>query len=118
MVEKVDENAYRISFEDEVLDDEDELIEEIKTDPKTGIAWVHDGSTGLRYTVHPSIHYTGKVSGMKKHFGWGRYDRIMRFKGYKYNIDILSYDRKSKLETEIANRCQCEACLERRCEEC
>lgn len=116
MVEKVEENVYRISFEDVPLDNEDELIEQIKIDSKTGIAWVHDGSTGLRYTVHPNIHYTGKISGMRKHFGWGRYDRIRRFKGYKYNIDILSYNRNSKLETELASRCQCEACLERKSE--
>lgn len=114
MVEKIADNTYRVSWEDVPLDNEDKLIEEIKVDPKTGIAWVHDGSTGLRYTVHPSIHYTGNVGGMKKHFGWGKHDRVLLFKGYKYNIDILSYNRNLKLECELAARCQCDACVERR----
>lgn len=93
------------------------LINEIKISKKTGIAYVDDGSTGCRYTVHPSIDVSGSVIGMKNLGYWGKHDRIERFGSAKYNIDILSYDRSSDLETEIANRCQCESCLERRYEE-
>ena len=35
---------------------------------------------------HPSIHYTGSVRGMKKHFGWGKNDRCVRCGQYIYNL--------------------------------
>jgi len=92
------------------------LIEKIKINKKTGIAYVDDGSTGCRYTVHPDIDVTGSVVGMRRLGYWGKYDRVECFGSAKYNIDILSYNHKSELETELANRCQCAACIERRFE--
>ena len=38
---------------------------------------------------HPSIHYTGSVSGMKKLGYWGKNDRIVRCDGYFYNLSIF-----------------------------
>ena len=35
---------------------------------------------------HPSIHYTGSVRGMKKHFGWGKNDHCVRCGQYIYNL--------------------------------
>lgn len=34
-------------------------------DDKNGIAWIEDGSTGLEISVHPNIHKSGSVIGMK-----------------------------------------------------
>jgi hypothetical protein len=74
-------------------------------DPKTGIAWVENGSTGMGHTCHPSIHYTGSVSGMKKLGYWRKEDRTVRSHGWIYNIDSLVVDDAFD---EIARQyCQC-----------
>lgn len=37
---------------------------------------------------HPSIHYTGSVSGMKKLGYWGKNDKCVRCGQYIYNLSI------------------------------
>ena len=39
--------------------------------------------------IHPSIHYTGSVRGMKKLRFWGKHDRCVRCGQYIYNLDIF-----------------------------
>ena len=39
-------------------------------------------------SIHPSIHYTGSVRGMKKLGYWGKYDRCVRCGSYIYNLSI------------------------------
>lgn len=56
-------------------------------DPKTGIAWVEDGTTGTGHSCHPNIHATGSVRGMKQRGHWGKHDRTVRSHGWIYNID-------------------------------
>ena len=38
---------------------------------------------------HPSIHYTGRVRGMKRLGYWGKHDRCVRCGQYIYNLSIL-----------------------------
>ena len=53
---------------------------------RTGIAWVEDGSTGMRYSAHPNISDTGSVRGMKSRGYWGKDDKTVRTHGFIYNI--------------------------------
>lgn len=66
-------------------------------DPKTGIAWVEDYSSGLGHSCHPNISRTGSVRGMKAKGYWDQHDRVVESHGFKFNIDhcIISsaYDR-------------------------
>lgn len=39
--------------------------------------------------VHPSIHYTGSVRGMKKLGYWGKHDRCVRCGQYIYNLSLF-----------------------------
>jgi len=59
-------------------------------DPKTGIAWVEDGSTGLGHTAHANIASSGSVAQMKRRGAWGKKDRAVRSHGFIYNIDPAS----------------------------
>lgn len=55
-----------------------------------------DGGVEMKYMVlnkyekqhHPSIHYTGSVSGMKKLGYWGKNDKCVRCGQYIYNLSI------------------------------
>lgn len=38
--------------------------------------------------IHPSIHYTGSVRGMKKLGYWGEHDKCVRCGSYIYNLSI------------------------------
>lgn len=40
--------------------------------------------------IHPSIHCSGSVSGMKKLGYWGKNDECVRCGSYIYNLSILS----------------------------
>lgn len=71
---------------------------------RTGIAWVEDGSTGLRYSAHSNISDTGSVRGMRGR-GWGKNDRVVRTHGFYYNIDqTIANDRFSELARRM---CSC-----------
>ena len=39
--------------------------------------------------IHPSIHYTGSVRGMKKLRYWGENDRCVRCGQYIHNLSIF-----------------------------
>mgnify|MGYP001251352533 CR=1 FL=1 len=74
-------------------------------DGATGIAWIADGSTGLRYTVHPSIDSSGSVAGMKSTGRWSPDARTVECDGIIYNIDelIVSDDN----DRTVAAECRC-----------
>jgi hypothetical protein len=72
-------------------------------DPKTGIAWVEDGTTGMGHSSHPNISATGSITGMRKRGYWGKNDRVVRSHGFLYNIDL------SVISGEL-DRIACEAC--------
>jgi hypothetical protein len=78
---------------------------ELYRDPKTGIAWVENGSTGNGHSCHPNIHYTGSVRGMKKLGHWEKTDRIVRSHGYYHNIEMCVID--DELDQIACNYCQC-----------
>lgn len=65
-------------------------------DPKTGIAWIEDGRTGLGHSCHPNISATGSVRGMKGRGFWGKRDRTVRSHGFIYNIDHVSVRRAGR----------------------
>lgn len=44
--------------------------------------------------VHPSIHYTGSIAGMKKAGYWGKDDVIVRCGEYIYNLSIFTTPSK------------------------
>lgn len=91
-----------------------EPYKKLYRDNKNGIAWIEDGSTGLGISVHPNIHKTGSVIGMKNLGYWNKSDRIVQSHGWKYNIDRFVCDKKNNLEMIVANECMCQACIERR----
>lgn len=74
-------------------------------DPKTGIAWIEDGHTGLGYSCHPNIDASGSVAGMKRKGWWGKNDRTVRSHGFIYNIDLLSLSED--LDQVACDYCQC-----------
>lgn len=52
--------------------------------------------TELEKAIHPSIHYTGSVSGMKKLGFWGKNDECVRCGSYIYNLSILINGRRRR----------------------
>lgn len=73
--------------------------------PRTGIAWVENGSTGTGHSAHPSICSTGSVKGMKNRGYWNKEDQAVKTSGYIYNI---SRSFVSDEYDEIARQhCQC-----------
>lgn len=87
---------------------------ELHRDPKTGIAWVKDGSTGLGHSCHANIDGTGSVRGMKALGYWGNEDRTIRSHGFIYNIDTFVVDEEDPYDALTAKECQCASCIERR----
>jgi hypothetical protein len=84
-------------------------------DPKTGLAWVEDGSTGLRHSCHPNIDQSGSVEGMRQTGAWGRGDIIVRSQGFAYNVSRRhtgSPKPGSKINYSAiaAEACQCRGC--------
>ena len=53
--------------------------------------------TDQEKAIHPSIHHTGSVRGMKKLGYWGKYNTCVRCGQYIYNLSIT-------IETENFNR--------------
>ena len=78
---------------------------ELHRDPKTGIAWVQDGSTGCGHSCHPNIDHSGSVTGMKSRGFWNKEDRVIKCGGYSYNISRLVID--DKLDEVAAAQCRC-----------
>lgn len=93
-----------------------EISEGIKLyrDSDTGIAFVHDGSTGLSHSCHPNIDSTGSVRGMKKLGYWGKNDVIVRANGYSYNVSRFCVDSSDELDNIAAESCMCSSCVKRR----
>lgn len=74
-------------------------------DPKTGIAWVEDGTTGNGHSCHPNISSTGSVRGMKSLGYWNKQDRTVRSHGWVYNIDHVAVS--GELDKIACQHCQC-----------
>lgn len=77
------------------------------SDPRTGIAWVENGHTGLGHSCHPSIDASGSIRGMKDRGWWGRRDRIVQSHGFKYNIDHLVVTPGDPLDELARQHCRC-----------
>lgn len=48
--------------------------------------------------IHPSIHYTGSVRGMKKLGYWGKNDICVRCGSYIYNLSIFLSPHITRIE--------------------
>lgn len=83
-------------------------------DDKTGLAWIEDGSTGCKVSIHANIDSTGSVRGMKELGYWNKKDRTIRCSGFIYNIDSFVCDKENELEMIVADECRCQGCMERR----
>ena len=105
-----------------------QLIREIEQnlslyrDDETGIAWIEDGHTGIEVSIHPNIHASGSVEGMKKQGYWEINDRTVKSHDYIYNIDKVSITSLNnsllyELEQIVLNECKCKGCLERKSNE-
>lgn len=78
---------------------------ELHRDPKTGIAWVEDGTTGMGHSAHPNIDATGSIRGMKNRGYWAKDARCVRSHGYIYNIDLCVVS--DELDEIAAVECRC-----------
>lgn len=83
-------------------------------DDNTGVAWVVDGRSGCVHSVHPNIHYTGSIRGMKRQGIWKHSDVVVKAWVYKYNISVLAYDKDDLYDVVAFNECQCRMCLKRK----
>jgi hypothetical protein len=81
------------------------LHQKLYRDPKTGIAWVEDGTRGLAHSAHPNIDATGSVRGMRALGHWGRHDRVVRSHGFCYNIESCIVD--DELDAAARDACVC-----------
>lgn len=77
-------------------------------DPKTGIAFISNGKTGVRHSAHPNIDSTGSVRGMKKLGYWGEKDKTVRSNGYIYNVTKKIVD--DMYDQIAADHCTCVGC--------
>jgi hypothetical protein len=78
---------------------------ELHRDPKTGIAWIENGSTGCGHSAHPNIDASGSVRGMKSRGYWSKDDRTVRSHGFIYNIDSLVIS--DEYDQIAASECRC-----------
>jgi len=85
---------------------------DLHRDPRTGIAWVENGSTGCGHSAHPNIDASGSVRGMVSLGHWKKSERKIRSHGFIYNIDRLVVS--DDLDQLAADECRCQACIERR----
>lgn len=85
---------------------------ELYRDPKNGIAWVEDGTSGNGNSCHPNISANGSVVGMKYKRYWGKHDRIVKSHGFAYNIDRVVIT--GELDQIAADHCLCIGCRERK----
>mgnify|MGYP007088346073 CR=1 FL=1 len=74
-------------------------------DSDTGLAWVENGSSGVRHTAHPNIDETGSVAGMRDRGYWGRNDRTVTLDGFIYNIDRSVVD--DEYDRLANDHCEC-----------
>jgi hypothetical protein len=77
----------------------------LKRDTDTGIAFVDNGSAGVRHTVHPNIDASGSVRGMVSLGYWNAADRTVQAGGFIYNID--RYVADDDLDKIAGEHCQC-----------
>ena len=75
-------------------------------DPRTGIAWVEDGTAGIGHSCHPNISSSGSVRGMKDRGYWGKNDRTVRSHGFIYNIDHVV--TSSDMDEVARQHCRCD----------
>jgi hypothetical protein len=74
-------------------------------DSGTGIAWVENGTAGVRHSCHPNISSTGSVRGMKDRGHWAADARTVRAAGFIYNID--AWVVSDELDAIAAQHCRC-----------
>lgn len=83
-------------------------------DDKSGLAWIEDGKTGNKVSVHANIDNSGSVSGMKKLGYWKNNAKTVKSCGFIYNIDTFVCNENDKLEKIVAEECLCDGCRERK----
>lgn len=79
---------------------------ELYRDPKTGIAWIEDGTSGTGLSAHPNISATGSIRGMRDRGWWGKTDRTVKSHGWIYNIDKVA-GGDSPDDKLVRNACDC-----------
>lgn len=81
-------------------------------DTYTGIAWVEDKRTGMKYSCHPYTNNKGSVRGMKALGLWRKHDSVLCCGETFYNASkrytSASWDKVA------SNACECKECLKRR----
>lgn len=92
------------------------LIKEIRPhvklyrDPKTGIAWVEDGTAGVGYSAHPNIKaFSGWGSSgnpSQRVRAWAQGGRVVKSHGFLYNIDSVM-GIENALDQVAAANCMC-----------
>ena len=82
-----------------------EPYKELHRCPRTGVAWVENGSVGLSHSAHPNIDSTGSVRGMKKLGYWSKDAKTVKTHGAIYNISrVVVSDKFDEIARE---NCRC-----------
>ena len=96
------------------------FIKEIKkhanlyTCPRTGLAWIENGTTGTKHTLHANIYDSGSVRGMKQSGYWRKEDRTVKTNGFIYNVDTMCNDDNEEFNFYLKKYCQCPGCSEKK----
>lgn len=80
-------------------------------DRRSGLAWAEDANAGTTHTVHASVaaevSAASLIAAMRDAGKWGAYDRIVRVRGFHYNIDVFAYDPADAFAGEVREHCRC-----------
>lgn len=83
-------------------------------DEKSGLATLEDEITGIGVSAHSCVSLSDKAGRRNVNRYWKKFDRIIEFDGYLYNIDKFILNPKNDMQVIAANLCMCDACIERR----
>ena len=78
---------------------------ELYRDPRTGIAWIENGSTGTGHSCHPNISGLGSAAGMIRSGRWDKGDKFVRSHGFLYNVSHCI--TSGELDKIACKACRC-----------
>ena len=78
---------------------------ELYRDPRTGIAWIENGSAGTGHSCHSNISGSGSAAGMIRSGRWDKGDKFVRSHGFLYNVSHCI--TSGELDKIACKACRC-----------